>query len=138
MHKYTVDLMISAAELDADEISGLLKLRPSTFFRKGELLSNKTQSRRDCSSFSVHFDPPHGGEWDSLEDGLSFMLDCIGPLQNELLQLGERFSCEAYCGHFGSGFGGGPSISPKTLQRLSSLGLGITIKAYWGSSEPDA
>jgi len=43
----------------------------------------------------------------------------------------------AYCGHFGSGFGGGPTIAPETLGALAELGLALSIDTYWGSTEPE-
>jgi len=52
-------------------------------------------------------------------------------------KLGERRSLNAYCGRFGSGFGGGPTVSQQTLSQLADLGLSVTIKAYWRSTEPD-
>jgi hypothetical protein len=59
------------------------------------------------------------------------------PKKDALLELKKRYSIDAYCGHFGSGFGGGPSITPETLGVLSQLGLTLTIKTYWGSTEPE-
>jgi hypothetical protein len=97
------------------------------------------QKVRESSSWSLYFDPPgqEQHEWASLEDGLEALLDGAEPLKDQLRLLGERFSLEAYCGHFGSGFGGGPSISSGTLGRLSSVGLRLTIKVYWSTTEPD-
>lgn len=59
------------------------------------------------------------------------------PLKDILLELKNHYSMIAYCGHFGSGFGGGLSITPETLGVLSVLGLTLTIKTYWGSTEPE-
>ena len=73
-----------------------------------------------------------------LEDGLHALLKKIEPLKAELLKLRERFSLTAYCGHFGSGLGGGPRISVDTLRRLSELGLELDIQTYWSTVEPDA
>jgi hypothetical protein len=81
---------------------------------------------------------PDNPDWQSLEDGLRSLVEQLLPLRNDLRELRQRYSTEAYCGHFGTGFGGGPSISPETLQLLADLGLTLTIKTYWGDNQPDA
>ena len=75
--------------------------------------------------------------WPSLEEGVTCMLKRLLPLKDILFELKKRYSMVAYCGHFGSGFGGGPSITPETLNLLAQLGLTSTIKTYWGSTEPE-
>lgn len=136
MHKYTVDLMIAGDNLDQAEVSGLLGMKASVFLNKGEPRSQRAP--RVGSVWSFQIDPPEGKpEWQSLEAGLKSMIEKLQPLKGALGKLRERFSTDAYCGHFGSGFGGGPSISPQTLRQLADLGLTLTIKTYWGSTEPD-
>jgi hypothetical protein len=51
--------------------------------------------------------------------------------------LRKRFSTEVYCGHFGTGLGGGPNLSAETLGTLAELGLSLRIRTYWRSAEPD-
>jgi hypothetical protein len=134
MHEYTVDLTISADDFDDGEVSVLLALAPSTLFRKGEPRSAGSKVRRERSTWSFHCDPPGGGAWATLEEGLEALLETFEPRKDALKQLSERFAVEAYCGYFGASFGTGPTVSPSTLQRLSSLGLSLTIKVY-GSCE---
>lgn len=138
MHEYTVGLTVSGDDLDEAEISAMLGLTASVFFKKGQPLSPLTKTEHSTSTWSFHFDPPDGKPvWPSLEDGLMNMLNRLLPLKDVLLELKKRYSIVAYCGHFGSGFGGGPSIRPETLSLLAQLGLTLTIKTYWGSTEPD-
>jgi len=138
VHEYTVELLISGDDLDEGEISTRLGLRASVFFKKGESLSPQTKRERSTSTWSFRFDPPYGKPvWPSLEDGLMCMIERLLPLKDVLFELKNRYSMVAYCGHFGSGFGGGPSIRPETLGVLSQLGLTLTIKTYWGSTEPE-
>jgi Domain of unknown function (DUF4279) len=80
---------------------------------------------------------PDNPEWQSLEDGLRSLVERLLPLKDDLRDLRQRYSSEAYCGHFGTGFGGGPSISAETLRSLADLGLTLTIKTYWGDNQPD-
>ena len=138
MHEYSVGLTISGDDLDEAAISAILGLRASVFFKKGEPLSPLTKREHSTSTWSFHFDPPDGKPvWPSLEDGLMCMLEKLLPLNDAMFELKRRYSIAAYCGHFGSGFGGGPSITSETLGLLAQLGLTLTIKTYWGSTEPE-
>ena len=136
MHTYSVALMIVGDDLDEAEVSRRLGLQPTVFLQKGQPLSPKR--RRERSSWSFEARPtPDNPDWQSLEDGLRSLVEKLLPLKNDLRELRQRYSTEAYCGHFGTGFGGGPSISPETLGLLADLGLPLTIKTYWGDNQPD-
>lgn len=136
MHEYSVELLISGDELNAAEVSSMLGLETSVLHKKGEPLSPK--SVRHTSTWShFTFRPNNEPQWNSLEEGLKCLIEKLQPLKESLKKLSGRFSLDAYCGHFGSGFGGGPTISAQTLGKLSDLGLSLTIKTYWGSNEPD-
>jgi Domain of unknown function (DUF4279) len=138
LHKYCVDLTISGDDLDEAEISQLLGLKANVFLKKGALLSKTSQRSRETNSLSFFVDPPDG-EQDriSLDAGLSCLIEKFHNLKGILASLSSRFKLDAYCGHFGSGFGGGPSSSPQVLGKLAEMGLTLTIRTYWGSTEPD-
>jgi Domain of unknown function (DUF4279) len=136
MHTYSVALMIAGDDLDQAEVSTKLGLQPLVFLNKGEPLSPKR--RRERSVWSCDVRPsPDDPEWQLLDDGLKSLVEKLLPLKNDLRELRQRYSTEAYCGHFGTGFGGGPSISAETLRLLADLGLTLTIKTYWGDNQPD-
>lgn len=134
MHKYSVGLVVAGDELDEAEISRKLGLQSYVFLKKGELLSPKRRREQSVWSFDVR-PSPDDPDWHSLDDGLRCLVDTLLPLKDVLRELKQRYSTEAYCGHFGSGFGGGPSISSETLRLLAVLGLTLTIKTYWGEDE---
>jgi hypothetical protein len=136
MHTYSVELTIAGDDLDEAEVSTKLGLQPSVFLKKGEPLGPKRRRERSVWSFDVR-PSPDNPEWQSLEDGLRTLVEKLFPLKNDLRELRQRCSTEAYCGHFGTGFGGGPSISAETLRLLADLGLALTIKTYWGDNQPD-
>jgi hypothetical protein len=140
MHKYSVSLTIVGDDLDEAEVSRMLGLKPSVFHRKGDPRSAKSQKYKyETSAWLFHFDPTDGKhDWESLEAGLRGLIETLGTLEPSLQELGRRFRLAAYCGHFGSGFGGGPTISPETLGMLAQLGLNLTIDTYWRSTEPDS
>lgn len=134
MHKYSVELVIAGNDLDEAEISRMLGLESSVFLMKGERLSPQRQREQSVWSFTV-YPSPGNPEWQSLDDGLKCLVEKLLPLKDILGELRRRYSTQAYCGHFGSGFGGGPSISPETLRLLANLELTLTIKTYWREEE---
>jgi len=136
MHEYSVKLSIAGNDLDESEVSKKLGLRPDVFLKKGEPMGPRRE--REQSVWSIDVRPsPDNPAWGSLDDGLRCLVQRLLPLKNALDELRQRYSTDAYCGHFGSGFGGGPSISPATLGLLADLGLTLTIKTYWGDEKPD-
>ena len=136
MHTYSVDLTIAGDDLNEAEVSKRLRLQPSVFLKKGEPLGPERRRHQSVWSFDVR-PSPDNPEWQSLEDGLRSLVERLLPLKDDLRELRQRYSTEAYCGHFGTGFGGGPSISAETLRSLADLGLTLTIKTYWGDNQPD-
>jgi hypothetical protein len=135
MHAYCVDLLIAGDDLDEAEVSRRLGLQSTVFLKKGEKLSPQRKRKQSVWSFAVR-PSPDNPEWQSLEDGLKSLVEKLLPLKSILNELKQRYSTQAYCGHFGSGFGGGPSISPETMCQLAELGLTLTIKTYWGEERP--
>jgi hypothetical protein len=136
MHEYSVQLFIVGDDLDEAEVSRKLGLQPSVFLKKGEPMG--PTKRRTHSSWAYDVRPSADEPaWKSLEDGLKALTEKLTPLKNALSELRQRYSTDAYCGHFGTGFGGGPSISAETLGQLAALGLTLTIKTYWGDTEPE-
>lgn len=137
MHEYSVELLVAGDDLEEAEISRKLGLESTGFLKKGEPLPPKRHREQSVWSFAVR-PSPDNPDWPSLDDGLRHLAEKLLPLRNALSELKGRYSIEAYCGHFGSGFGGGPSISPETLRLLAELGLTLTIKTYWHEDEPSA
>lgn len=137
MHEYSVGLLIAGDDLDEAEVSKKLGLQSTVFLRKGEPMEPKRRRKQSVWSFDVR-PSPGDPDWQSLDDGLKCLVKRLLPLKAVLVELKQRYSTEAYCGHFGSGFGGGPSISPETLRLLADLGLTLTIKTYWGEDQPYA
>jgi hypothetical protein len=136
LHTYSVGLLIVGEDLDEGEVSRKLGLQSTVFLKKGEPLSPKRRREQSVWSFDVR-PSPENPEWQSLEDGLKCLIEKLLPLKGVLDELKQRYSMEAYCGHFGSGSGGGPSISPETLRLLADLGLTLTIKTYWDETGHD-
>lgn len=134
MHAYSVGLVIAGDDLDEAEVSKKLGLQSTVFLRKGQPMGPNRLRKQSVWSFDVR-PSPDNPDWQSLDDGLKCLAKELLPLKSILDELKQRYSMEAYCGHFGSGFGGGPSISPGTLRLLADLGLTLTIKTYWSEDQ---
>ena len=67
-------------------------------------------------------------EWESLEDGLLYVLDKLQPRRGILDRLvPEAIRCGA---HFQDTFDGGPVLSPDILTRLGTFGARLYIDNY--------
>jgi hypothetical protein len=134
VHVYSVGLVIAGDDLDEAQVSKKLGLQSTVFLRKGQPMGPNRRRKHSVWSFDVR-PSPDNPDWQSLDDGLKCLVKNLLPLKGILSELKQRYSIEAYCGHFGSGFGGGPSISPETLSLLAELGLTLTIKTYWSEDQ---
>src|SRR5689334_19478454 len=90
MHRYAVSLSITADELDEDELSRALDMKPSAFHKRGEQRSPK--SRWPCSVWRLHLDPPDGApHWPSLDEGLKRMVELLKPEKAALQKLSKKY-----------------------------------------------
>jgi hypothetical protein len=115
VHAYSVDPVVAGDDIDEAEVSGLLGLKASVFLWKGEQLFPE-QKRRHTSKLAGRHSAVRGEpERQSLGEGPSiFDRQAAIPL-DVLKNPSQRYSLDVHCGHFESGFGGGPSVSPQTL-----------------------
>jgi len=65
--------------------------------------------------------------WDSLEDGLRFVLEKLWPFKDQIDSYKSRFQLILWCGHFYSSFSGGPTLSPALLRLLGEFGVELFI-----------
>ena len=130
MHTYSVELRIVGDDLEESEVSSVLGLRPTLFHKKGEQKSPTLQMNQSVWSFEV-CSSPGNPEWKSVEEGLASLLGTLLPLKDFLDELKQRYSVMICCGHFASGFGGGPSLSPEILRSLAALEVKLSISTYW-------
>jgi hypothetical protein len=109
VHEYSVGLTVSGDDLDEAEVSVILGMRASVFFKKGEPLSPRSRKERSTSTWSYNFDPPVGNPvWPSIEDGLRHMIERLLPKKDALLELKKRYSIDVT----------GSALSPCKKQRV--------------------
>lgn len=136
MHKYSVQFRVFGRNLDPDAVTRELGLEPNLIRRPGD----KRGRERTWDESMWSYDGTDGvsdqqAEWDSLEEGISFLLARLSS-KSEIIQRYARIHQMIWwCGHFQSSFDGGPTLSPELLRRMSDFGVGIYIDNYFASEE---
>lgn len=132
-HLYTVELRFTSATLDPSEVGRRLNLEPS-----GSSLAHGARSKRAFWAYNGHDQPGFRAEWESLEHGLDFLLNALASCQSTIVELSGQYSACWWCGHFQSGFDGGPTLSPGLLGRIATYGLPLAIDNYFSEAADDA
>jgi hypothetical protein len=127
-HEYTVEFRIFSKTLDPNEITKELGLKPCQIRLEGSLgPGNRLQQGMWAYD---------GGEesktWDSLSDGLLFLLDKLWPLRDKIAKYKPDAKLIWWCGSFQSSFDGGPTLSAALLSRLGEFGAELFIDNYFG------
>ena len=130
-HRYTVELRLYGRTLNPDAVSRETGLQPSQARLAGSQVHNKTYNDAMWA-----FNGGHAGDWDSLEEGLSFVLDQLGTVAT-FSKYRAEYKMLWWCGHFQSSFDGGPTLSGNLLERLGKLGAEIFIDNYFSTGRQD-
>ena len=133
-HIYTVELRFYGDHLEPSEISSKLNLQPSHSFSR----SQNQSSKRKMQPFWGYNGQGALGfqtDWISLEDGLEFLLKDLNSKKSEIAVLAGQCDGLWWCGHFQTSFDGGPTLSPKLLNEISSYGIPLSIDNYFSKSE---
>lgn len=128
-HRYTVELRISGRELDPDVISQETGLQPCQTRVAGSVVGTQTF---DESMWAFDGNPPH--DWESLEDGLAFLLDRLSNAEGLVEKYRAKYDVVWWCGYFQSRFDGGPILSGRILKRLGAFGVELFIDNYFSRS----
>jgi hypothetical protein len=75
-------------------------------------------------------------EWTSLEDGLRHVLETLLPKKVLIQEYAKTHEAIWWCGHFQTGFDGGPTLSASLLTLLGSFGVPLFIDNYFRDEEP--
>ncbi len=125
-HEYTVEFRIFSKILDPAEITRELALQPCQIRVEGALAAG---GRVQDGMWAYD-----GGEgrhyWESLEDGLDFVLDKLWPLRETIAKYNMNGKLVWWCGNFQASFDGGPTLSAAILRRLGEFGAELFIDNY--------
>lgn len=129
MHEYSVALRVSGVKLDPAEITTRLSLLPTQIRIAGQPRPGG-KSIWDESMWEYEVWPESRTPWSSLEEGLTAILAVFQPHAEVLRQYQKRFHVFLWCGHFSSGFGGGPTFSSSLLKQLGDFGVELCLETY--------
>jgi|SRR5947209_14552942 len=135
MDEYTVDFRIYGESLNPLSVSADLGLEASQIIEVGD--NRSATSRWEKAMWGYNGLGLNGGAkiWESLEEGLTFLLDKLTPLKERIASYGAEFELVFWCGHFQDSFCEGPSFSPGLLKRLGEFGVEVVVHNYFCSSE---
>jgi uncharacterized protein DUF4279 len=127
-HKYTVEFRIYGKNLQPDLITQELGLQPCQIRPSGE---SSSQADANLGMWAFDGSDKGGVEWDSLEDGISAVLDKLWAKREIIQQYRPEKSLIWWCGNFQSAFDGGPTLHHALLVRLVEMGADIFIDNYF-------
>jgi Domain of unknown function (DUF4279) len=132
MHTYSVQLRISGKNLDPEDVTHRLGLEPNQVRIAGERRSVNQVWHESLWSYDGGAASAEAArEWTSLEEGLRYVLEKLLS-KNELIQeYAKSHEVVWWCGHFQSGFDGGPTLSASLLKLLGDLGVPLFIDNYF-------
>lgn len=129
-HEYTIEFRIFSRTLDPDLITRELGLQPCQIRKEGTIgLGDRIQRGMWA------FDGGEGStEWESLEDGITFVLEKLWPRREAIVNYKASAELVWWCGNFQSSFDGGARLSADLLKRVGEFGADIYIDNYISSS----
>lgn len=129
-HVYTVGLRFYGDQLEPAAISARLNLQPSHASSPSQNQST-TRKRRQFWGYNGQGEVGFQAEWESLEDGLKFLLKTLRSRKAEIVAIARQFDGVWWCGHFQASFDGGPTLSAKLLTELGSYEIRLSIDNYF-------
>jgi hypothetical protein len=129
-HSYTVELRFVGKGLQPTDISNELKLMPSSELGSAQIAASETR-RQPFWAYNGLGATGFKAEWESLEEGLTFLVKTLSARRARIASLARRFQATWWCGHFQSSFDGGPTLSAKLLTELGRFGVPLSIDNYF-------
>ena len=126
MHEYTVEFRILGDSLEPSIVANELGLEPS-LIRRSEIGTSPVKVIWGFDGLA----PDEPRAWESLEEGLRFLLSQLRNKKAALTHFKDRYEVIFWCGHFQSSFDGGPTLSADILQELGEFGVPLFIDNYF-------
>lgn len=133
---FDASFRIIGENLDTDEISSLLGIKPDYSHKKGDANNRKSKSGKvivgsphKTGIWSINSKLP---ETSSLEEHLKFLLEKLEPVGHVIKKLSdEGYRVDFYCGYFvRHGYQGGFNINPHIMERMGKMGIHLAISTF--------
>jgi hypothetical protein len=118
-------------ELDPEAVTQDLGLEPSLVSNIGDRIGNRIRNEA-VWEYNGH---PEDDNWQSIEDGLLFVLNRLWPLREKLDKYRLKADLFLWVGQFQMGLSGGPILSPSLLRNLADFGVQVAIDCYFSAPE---
>ena len=128
--RVTVSLRVSADDLNPEEVSQLLRCRPTKSHVKGEVIVGKTTGSRWSAPTGVWL--LNSDDKRSVELGQQIM-NLLGRVSDDPATweaLTKKYKADVFCGLFLDAENRGCRVSADTLRRLAERGLDIDFDIY--------
>jgi len=123
MNEYTVEFRIHGKNLNPSAITDDLNLEPTLVRKRGDSRGKNTSWEDGMWAYNG-FPDSHGSKmWESLEEGLTFILEKLLPIRGKLENYKKAFKLILWCGHLQSELNSSFTLAPRTLQMLADLGV---------------
>lgn len=131
MDTYTVEFRIEGSLLVPSEVTKILGLHPC-HTSDIKTVKNKKKYRKPFWSYDGISSENNfiEQEWNSLEDGLLFLLEKLLPKSELIRSQFDEYRTYWWCGFFQQSFNGGPTFSPNLLKKLADFGAELIIRNY--------
>lgn len=129
-HLYTVGLRFTGSQLDPAYISRRLNLVANAQLSLEDIQAGRLR-REPFWTYDGEDQVGFQSEWNSLDEGLQFLLGCLRPRKLEIVALALEFHAIWWCGHFQASFDGGPTLSAKLMTEIGSYGIPLFIDNYF-------
>jgi hypothetical protein len=132
-HDYTVQFRIFSKTLDPAKITLELDLQPCQIKREGDIGVGRRWQEGMWA-----FDGGEGSiEWESLEDGITFVLDKLWSRREAIAKYKASAKLIWWCGNFQYSFDGGPCLSADLLKRLGEFGADLYIDNHFVETDEE-
>jgi hypothetical protein len=122
-----VTLRIDGEDLQPDEVSTLLDLKPTHAHLRGERKSPRVAKAWVSSHWSLT--SPLSNE-EEIPKHLRWLLDLLEPRAQTLKGISKRFRVDFFCGFASENGQGGFTLDTDTLRRIAELGIPMELDLY--------
>jgi len=138
MNKYSVEFRIEGMGVSPTQITSEICLRPCSTRDVGEPRGKSGTNDKGLWSFDGNSDHPQSPrEWESLEDGLLYVIEQLRPKLDRIRNYSSRHDVYWWCGSFQDSFDGGPTFSPLLLSKLAEFGIPLILTNYFSPRDSD-